>query len=692
MALQKKTIETIDKFILGLIILFIISLTNSIFANQIGYFFAFFLLIIRFALTRENKFEKNGLELAFGLFLAAELLSALFSINHAQAFQNFFKRLVLIPVVYTIAASVNDTRRAKLYFKIYLGAALITMIIYIIIAYEHFVAQLYSIESKGPSPFQYVMTAGGLMSITTVFLFALLINEKSKIAVRLLYLAAFIISSVGLFSSYTRAAWLGAAAGILTAIILKRRWVLLVPVAILVIFAVFYFKNESKIIHYTINGDKFVLRESFSTGGRASKVITEGGSLLVADHQEGVAVYERGKLARKIETPSPAVILNHWKDNFYMAYLIDSRIVLMQKAGEGEIKKISEFYTPGHTYDLKVRNNNLYVADIDSGLTIFKDPLKISVKIHYPELDGIANFDCDSTWFVSFSPIKNTIKLYSLKDGFRLAAADSAVNKSPMGFIWLDSGRVFFQSEDEFIQYKISEGRLRKVNSRNLKGIFRMEFEKDRIFACTVNGKVYASENGSSRPLHFTEFMTLGFSPTDFIKDGNEFYFSYYKRNRLTSILDPYHESNIERLDQWRTGLKIFADHPLFGVGDIDLNKVYSEYKDPFLKENFGHLHNNYMQFIVILGCVGFVMVIFLLIRIHLLNIKIYTAVKNIPIVSSFSLGAASAFVGFLFSGLGEWNFGDQEIITMIWFTLGLNIAFYKAHLKSIKDGVKTDE
>jgi hypothetical protein len=50
-------------------------------------------------------------------------------------------------------------------------------------------------------------------------------------------------------------------------------------------------------------------------------------------------------------------------------------------------------------------------------------------------------------------------------------------------------------------------------------------------------------------------------------------------------------------------------------------------------------------------------------------------------------LGALAAFIGFLFAGLGEWNFGDQEIVTMLWFTLGLNIAFYKTYI--LEDKVK---
>ena len=62
-------------------------------------------MIVRWSITKESKFEKIGLEIPFILFLSAELISAVFSINQPQAFTIFFKRLVLIPVVYVIVAA-----------------------------------------------------------------------------------------------------------------------------------------------------------------------------------------------------------------------------------------------------------------------------------------------------------------------------------------------------------------------------------------------------------------------------------------------------------------------------------------------------------------------------------------------------------------------------------------------------------
>ena len=73
----------------------------------------------------------------------------------------------------------------------------------------------------------------------------------------------------------------------------------------------------------------------------------------------------------------------------------------------------------------------------------------------------------------------------------------------------------------------------------------------------------------------------------------------------------------------------------------------------------------------------------FLFYKLFFLNIRIYNKLKNIPFLSSFSLGTIGCLVSFLVAGLTEWNFGDHEIITMVWFVVGLNIAFYKLNGKT---------
>ena len=678
-------IKTIDKIILGLILLFAVTLTNSIFVNQIGYFFPLIILAYLLIIKKDNRFEKNGLELAFILFLAAELISALFSVDKGDAFKIFFKRLILIPIVYTIVSVANDSDKAKLIFKFYIGAALITMLLYIIFAYEHFIAQLYSLELKGPSPFQYVMTAGGLMSFTMIFFFAFLVNEKTKITIRFFYLFAFGIAAVGLFASYTRAAWLGGIAGILMIVILKRKWLILMPIIVVLLAALFLFKNDSRIYEYIYKDNQFIQTNAIKTEGRAQRIINERDTLLIADYENGLVVYKDSKVIQKVETPAPVSQIKKWRDNYYLAYLVDSRIILLSKKTNGELRQDKTFISPGETTFYKVIQGKFYISDKDSGLTIFQNPSNLAEKITFKKLKGIESFDGNLNQFVSFTPDDHKLKLYSCMDGLPISAVDSFDTKSIYGMVWLNNNHVFFQGEKEFVQLIISNNKLIKIAGQELIGTSQLVFNDNTIFACTLNGKILKADIDSSHIGIFKQITSLGYSPLDFIQSGDKYYTAFNKRNRLASIYDPYHVTNIERMNIWRTGFKILADHPLFGVGDIDLLKLYAQYKDKYLKENFGHMHNNFIHLLVILGVFGFVITMFMLFKIFQLHLKIYKTVKDIPFVSSYALGATAVFIGFLFSGLGEWNFGDQEIITMVWFTLGLNIAFYKSYLKNVK-------
>ena len=687
---KSNQIKIIDKLIFWLIILFLITLTNSIFLNQIGYFIPLMLFAYRFVITKENKFQKNGLEIGFILFLAAELISAIFSVNHAQAFQNFFKRLVLIPLVYTIAAAADDNEKTKLFFKIYLGAALLTMLAYIVFAYEHFIAQLYRFEAKGPSPFQYVMTAGGLMSFTTIFTFAFLVNEKTKMTYRFFFLAAFGVAALGLFASYTRAAWIGAAAGILFIILFKKKWWLIIPGAAFIIFALLFYKNESRLYEYQFNGSRLTKVKTINTEGRAYNLDLDNDTVYVADYNKGIAVYSKGNLVQELATPSPSKGILKWKSNYYLAYLLDTRILLLHKDGSGKLTIEKSFTSPGLTTDVEVFGDYFYVADRDSGLTIYKNPLDLNDKLTLRNVKGVSSLCYYDKLFAAFDMNSFSFKVYSSQSALPEQLIDSVKFKSSVGFVWINKNDIFFQG-DKLFHYVYDSGKVKQVQEFKIVGLQSLQFMDSSAIGASADGIVYRFDKTKDGIFTEQKIGSLGYSITGFKLEGNKIYTTESKRNRLSTIADLYHETNFERLNIWRIGLRIFKDHPLFGVGDIDLNKIYSEYKDYFLKENFGHMHNNFVHFLVILGAFGFIAVMFLLYKILRLNLKIYKTLKDVPFMSSYALGALAAFIGFLFSGLAEWNFGDQEIITMVWFTVGLNVAFYRNFMNSNNESTNSN-
>lgn len=673
-----------NRLLFGFIIIFVLSLTNSIFINQIGYFGALFIVIILLFKKRITP-QKNGLELAFIFFLAAEFISALLSVNKGEAFTILFKRMILIPIVYVMMFSLDNKEKTLSVFKIYLGAAIVTLTLYVVFAYEHFISQLYQYEMRGPSPFQYVMTAGGLMAFTTVYTFALFINEKPKLLIRVLYLALFLISSVALIASYTRAAWLGAITGIVVILIIKRKWWIIAPAALVIIGFFFLSKNESSVEKYSF-GTEINKVGQINTEGRANNITSVADKMMIADHQNGLIILDDLTIVQTLETPAPAISSFGINDSLIVNYLMDSRFQFA-RIKDGKAKSLETVYSKGKTVDFKTINSSLFVLDIDSGLTVFEytDSLR---RFEFPQLTENSNFTADSNYFVVYNKKKQSLLLYENKYPVEFTLLDSLEYSTSVNLLWSFDGDYILQTDKELLVIGVENNTLSIKKSFNTTGIFRIQDYNNNLYGISFDGK-FARIRDNEKEYEFSQLLQLQYSPSGFQFKDDYLYISHNKRNRLLSIFDKNHETNHERLQMWSTGFKILSDHPLFGVGDIDLKTIYSKYKEPYFKEDFGHLHNNYIHFLVILGVIGFIVVVYLLGSIIKLNIKIYSRLKNIPYASSYSLGTLAAFIGFLFSGIGEWNFGDQEIITLVWFTLGLNIAFYKNYSSELENGKK---
>jgi O-antigen ligase len=148
-----------------------------------------------------------------------------------------------------------------------------------------------------------------------------------------------------------------------------------------------------------------------------------------------------------------------------------------------------------------------------------------------------------------------------------------------------------------------------------------------------------------------------------------------YVTGRLESIVDIHHPENETRLLLWSTGLKIFADHPVTGVGDIDLGSLLKQYAGPGYSGQWGHLHNVMMHILVTLGVTGALALLALFIRIGVLEWRIYRRVRDDWFAGSFALGSFAAYVGFQVNGLTEWSFGNQMVVILVWITLGITIA-----------------
>ncbi len=676
MSTADKITTQLDKLIFAFTVIFLLTLTNSIFLNQIGYFGALLFILIRYVITKKNPFPKTGLELPFLFFILAEIISTVFSIEQPQAFHNLLKRFLLIPVVYTMIVAADDYKKAVLFIKIFLGAALVTILAYIIFAYEHFVQQLYRVESKGPSPFQYVMTAGGLISFVAMYYFAFFLEYKGKLKFKVLFLSGFLITIFALLASYTRAAWLGAIAGIGIMLLLKRKYTLIALTVVILLLAIVLIPNESKVKFFSTTNGKVQIVKTLETPGRAYDVTLKNNITFVADYENGILLIDESFGQENVATPFPVTSVSFWGEKLF-AKLVDGRFVLWNPVGEKEFKFDTEFVSPGDTKNYVICNGLLYVNDLDSGVTIYLNNQNIDEYKRFPGISNSRQLGVSEYYLAMYDLENNNIEIYRL-DSLYLPKKLTGTIRLEKNYVnlWILKNTLFADNEDGLYVYDLSDINAEPYVLKEIHGVISIKKTHNKTVILSADGKInFFTGNGvlTGEVTH-----NLNLKPSAFAINDGRMVVTSYKRNRLLSVVDLYHTTNIQRIIQWETGMKILRDHPLFGVGDIDLQKVFSEYKPYYLKENFGHLHNNYVHILVILGVFGFVVFIILLAKIFLTDFYIYKKMNNGSVEAAFALGTIGAFTAFLVSGLAEWNFGDHEIITMVWFTLGLNIALYK--------------
>lgn len=668
----------LDKFIFGFVVIFAASLTNSIFINQIGYYGALILLLYKYFYKKENSFRKTELEYYFLFFLAAELLSAVFSVDPSHAFNNFLKRLLLIPVVYVITAVAINPRRVSKIFYVFLYFSLLSSMLYLWNSYSFFLRGLFQLTGSGPFLFHYPITTSELFSFTALLLFAFVIQKNMTFRKRIMYSGAFLITVLSLLATFKRTGWIGFAAGVIIIIILKREYIYFVPILLLIAAVALTQKTLSVVELFSLSkGEKIT---EFETKGQINDIEYFSGRILLADYDEGLAYLQEGKIEYVTSFESPVVSVKQWRDNYYAAQLIDTRFVLLGENNNGDLVELQTFMSKGMTKDYEVYKGALVVLDVDSGLTFFYNPDNLNDLYEIPNIYGYKKLIVSGNKLYLFSKAKGVREIL-LNERQVIGNRQIFPGATSLLFADLYDDKLFIQTRDSV--YLIASNGNRAVFPNKVREIIELFIgENNNRYAVCLGGKTYELLYDGSN-IAFNEKFNFGYNPKSVLVKGDSLYAAHLKTSRIASIFDPYLPANANRVALWRAGIKMFLDYPVFGVGDIDLAELYKKYKRPFDKEIQGHLHNNYFHFLAILGAFGFIVVMLLLVRIFLLFLKAIKRFKPNTFEHTLALGFMGVYVAFLVAGLTEWNFGDHEIITFIWFSVGMTLSLRKLELKN---------
>jgi hypothetical protein len=210
-------------------------------------------------------------------------------------------------------------------------------------------------------------------------------------------------------------------------------------------------------------------------------------------------------------------------------------------------------------------------------------------------------------------------------------------------------------------------------STADISGIYNWIEADGRLFALGVPSALY--ELVINDRINIKSKNKLDYFPSSFTYRNGKIFITKVERSKLSSIWDPHLPSNFVRLSLWRVGWEIFKDYPIFGVGDINMGEYQKKYRRYYEKELHGHLHNNFIHVLAALGLFGLFAVIYMFIKMYLINFEIYKKHKDRKFLSSYSLGAIGVLSAFIFAGLTELNMWDHEIITLVYLTFALNCA-----------------
>ena len=124
-----------------------------------------------------------------------------------------------------------------------------------------------------------------------------------------------------------------------------------------------------------------------------------------------------------------------------------------------------------------------------------------------------------------------------------------------------------------------------------------------------------------------------------------------------------------------RTGLRMIAAHPIFGIGPEQVQPQFLAYLPadvprPLPKGWYGHLHNIYLQYAAERGLPALACMLWLIGKMALDFRRALQLASSRSNARFIWIGALAVIVAILAEGFFEYNLGDSEVLTMFLATM----------------------
>lgn len=144
--------------------------------------------------------------------------------------------------------------------------------------------------------------------------------------------------------------------------------------------------------------------------------------------------------------------------------------------------------------------------------------------------------------------------------------------------------------------------------------------------------------------------------------------------DRVRSFVDTQDATARDRVAMWRAGLSMIADWPILGVGPGEVRAWYQHYRRPeAVRPSTGHLHNSPIQIAAERGLPALAAWIWIWVAFFRQGWRVLRPLGREPSASRALVCASLGCVaGFLVAGLFEHNFGDGEVVMVVYALMAL--------------------
>ncbi len=287
-----------------LILVFVAGSTFSIALTQTALTLAVGCWIIIMFFEKKVLIPRTPMDWFFIAYLLVGMLSLIFAQGEGAAV-NFVKRILLIPIVYLIAANVSDTK----YLQWLLLALIGSMVILSIIGIQKYLSGVGGLEGR-LKLFHHYMTSGGILMFVSLLTFAF-VSLSVPVKVRITALICGILMLFPLLFTFTRSSWLGFLGGIILIGFFQSRKILIGCVIILVLLFV--------VGPHTLKERALSIVDPSHPNNIERTYLWEAGIEMIKDYPlTGVGDIDLGGFYEQYKSPQAKEKQGHMHNNFIM--------------------------------------------------------------------------------------------------------------------------------------------------------------------------------------------------------------------------------------------------------------------------------------------------------------------------------------------------------------------------------------